>query len=65
MEQPRMGEWFLTAPNIPDNPHMIIMLCPRCGSERTSMISLTFPKTFECGSCGHIFLESKKALIDE
>ena len=65
MEQPRMGEWFLTAPKIPDNPHMTNYVLPKYNSERTDMISITFPKTIECNACGHIFLESGKGLTDE
>ncbi len=41
------------------------MDCPSCSSERTNIIIATFPKTFECDACGHVFMESKKSLIDE
>jgi uncharacterized Zn finger protein len=41
------------------------MSCPRCGSLKTVLISASYPKTYECKKCGHVFMELPKALIDE
>lgn len=52
--------------NIPDYPHIdYMMTCPKCESEKTQILSLTYPATHECSDCGHVFMEARRALIDE
>jgi len=41
------------------------MSCPKCSSEKTNRISATYPVTLECGSCGLMFMQNPRALIDE
>jgi uncharacterized Zn finger protein len=39
--------------------------CPKCGSSKVRIIQASYPKAFECKKCGHVFVKSPKALVDE
>ncbi|HKZ45276.1 MAG TPA: transposase [archaeon] len=41
------------------------MECPKCGSDKTIVIEMSYPEGYECKECGHVFLKAPKALIDE
>lgn len=39
--------------------------CPKCSSENIKVISMNYPKAYECKDCKYTFIKSKQALIDE
>jgi uncharacterized Zn finger protein len=39
--------------------------CPKCGSSNVRIIHTGYPEAFECEDCGHVFVKSPKALVDE
>jgi uncharacterized Zn finger protein len=39
--------------------------CPKCGSRKVRIVQASYPKAYECKKCGHVFVKSPKALVDE
>lgn len=44
---------------------MEVTNCPKCKSDNLRPVAASYPKAFECMDCKTVFVESKKALIDE
>ncbi len=41
------------------------MECPKCGSEKVTLIESAYPEAFECKKCKFVFTKTPQALRDE
>jgi len=41
------------------------MQCTKCRSDEIKQTSGSYPNSYECNKCGHMFVKAPQALIDE